>query len=248
MGILLKLAFLFFIGSMIGWGIEVLFRRFFSAANPERRWINPGFLVGPYLPLYGFGLCLLYLIAQLELLLPAQSAWANKLLLFVLMAICMTAIEYVAGLIFIRGMHVKLWDYSGEWGNIQGIICPKFSFFWAVLGAAYYFLVHPHILGALRWLSENLAFSFVIGFFFGVFLIDFTYSAKLLSKIRAFATDHEVVVKYEELRDHIRKSRAAMLEKKRFFLSLHSSVTVTEQLKQLYENLLHRNDTQEQKK
>lgn len=54
MSLFLTIAFLFFIGSMAGWGIEVVFRRFFSSANPERKWINPGFLSGPYLPLYGF--------------------------------------------------------------------------------------------------------------------------------------------------------------------------------------------------
>ena len=42
-------AFLFFIGSCLGWCMEVFFRRFFSRANPERKWINPGFLAGPYL-------------------------------------------------------------------------------------------------------------------------------------------------------------------------------------------------------
>ena len=54
----LKLAFLFFMGCLLGWCLEVLYRRF-TPANKERRWINPGFLVGPYLPLYGFGLCTL---------------------------------------------------------------------------------------------------------------------------------------------------------------------------------------------
>lgn len=50
MSLFLTIAFLFFIGSMAGWVIEVVFRRFFSSANPERKWINPGFLSGPYLP------------------------------------------------------------------------------------------------------------------------------------------------------------------------------------------------------
>ena len=30
------------------------------------------------------------------------------------MALSVTLIEYFAGLIFIKGMHVKLWDYSDE--------------------------------------------------------------------------------------------------------------------------------------
>ena len=53
MNLFLTLAFLFFIGAITGWVIEVLFRRFLSSANPERKWINPGFCTGPYLPLYG---------------------------------------------------------------------------------------------------------------------------------------------------------------------------------------------------
>lgn len=78
MNILLKLAYLFFIGSVIGWCIEVIFRRFFSSANPERKWINPGFCTGPYLPLYGCGLCILYLIASLESLHLFKTMWSIR--------------------------------------------------------------------------------------------------------------------------------------------------------------------------
>ena len=69
------------------------------------------------------------------------------------MAIAMTVVEYIAGRIFIIGMNIKLWDYSDEWGNIQGIICPLFSFFWGVIAALYYFFLHPHILNAVYWLA-----------------------------------------------------------------------------------------------
>ena len=55
MNLFLTLAYLFFIGSTLGWVAELLYRRFLSGANPERKWINPGFCVGPYVPLYGFG-------------------------------------------------------------------------------------------------------------------------------------------------------------------------------------------------
>lgn len=62
----LILGFLFCIGSLAGWVPEVFYRRFFSSVNPERKWINPGFCTGPYLPLYGSGLCILHLPASLE--------------------------------------------------------------------------------------------------------------------------------------------------------------------------------------
>lgn len=230
MSILLKMAFLFLIGSIVGWGIEVIFRRFFSNANPERKWINPGFLSGPYLPLYGFSLCVLYLLAQCEQFLPIADPGWRKAVLFLVMALCVTAVEYLAGLIFIRGMHVQLWDYSSQWGNFQGIICPKFTFFWLLLSACYYFLVHPRILGALNWLANNLTFSFVIGFFYGVFMIDFVSSARLLAKIKNFAEENGIVVRLEELREHIRKSREARSEKARFLLSMYSHTPIAEHL------------------
>ncbi len=235
MNFLLKMAYLFFIGSLLGWGIEVLYRKFFSGSNPDHKWVNPGFLTGPYLPLYGFSLCVLYLLAGCEGYLPIANPVLRKALLFVVMSICVTAVEYLAGLIFIKGMHIKLWDYSKLWGNVQGIICPLFTFFWMVLSACYYFLVHPHILDALEWLANNLAFSFVIGFFFGVFTIDFIMSARVLTKIRQFAKDNGIIVRFEELKAHIQESRERSMEKARFLLAMHSRTPLLDQLRGYYE-------------
>ena len=156
------------------------------------------------------------------------------------MAVAMTVIEYIAGIIFIKGMKIKLWDYSDEWGNIGGIICPKFSFFWAVLGAVYYFLIHPYILGALDWLSNNLAFSFVVGLFFGVLLVDFGYSMKLTARIRKFADDHDIVVKYEQLKETVRKSAEERKEKAKFMFSFRSEHNLAEQLEKYFERIKKR--------
>ena len=142
----------------------------------------------------------------------------NKAVLFILAAISMTAIEYIAGVMCLRIAKVRLWDYSTEWGNIQGIICPQYSFYWMLLSALYYFLVHPHILAALEWLSQNLAFSFGIGFFYGILVIDFSYSAQLVAKIRRYADEQQIVVRLEGLREHVRNGLET--RKPRFLLSL----------------------------
>ena len=123
MGIFLTLADLFFIGSLCGWVIELLFR---NIVHHSKKWINPGFCTGPYIPLYGFGLCILFLLAQAESLHLIASPFWNKAMLFCFMAIAMTAIEYIAGIICLKYFKVRLWDYSKMWGNIQGIICPTF--------------------------------------------------------------------------------------------------------------------------
>lgn len=233
MNLSLALAFLFFMGSISGWGIELIFRRFFSGANPERKWINPGFCAGPYVPLYGFGLCIMFLIALLENLHLIANPFWNRIALFFLAAIAMTVIEYIAGVICLKITKVRLWDYSGEWGNIQGIICPKFSFAWAILGAVYFFLIHPHILDALVWLSNNLAFSFVIGFFFGVFTIDVVHSAQLTMKLNGFAMENDVIVRYENIKAHIRSIQDEASQKHYFFHPFRSENPLDEHLREM---------------
>ncbi len=232
MGLFLTLAFLFFIGSVFGWVLELFFRRFFSKANPERKWINPGFCTGPYVPLYGMGLCLLFLIASLENTTWIENPFWEKAALFAFMAVCMTAIEYIAGIMSIKIAKVRLWDYSNQWGNIQGIICPVFSLAWAVLGAVYYFLIHPYILDALRWLSNNLAFSFVIGMFYGVFIIDLAHSVQLVARLRKFARDNDVIIRYENLKAHIRAFQDKTAQKHRFFSPFSSSKALSDHLKE----------------
>ncbi len=220
MSFLLTLAYLFFIGSTVGWCVELLFRRYISNANPERKWINPGFCVGPYLPLYGSGLCILYLFSALGDRVPL--GFFGTIGLLIVMSVSMTIIEYVAGFIGLKFMHVRLWDYRNEKGNFQGLICPKFSAIWAICGIGYYFFVHPHILDALTWLSENLAFSFVIGFFFGVFTIDAAYSANLVAKITRFAIENDVIVRYEKLKSNIRHAEDELKNKTHFLFAFRS--------------------------
>ena len=234
MNLFLTLAYLFFIGSTLGWVAELLYRRFLSGANPERKWINPGFCVGPYVPLYGFGLCILFVLAAIGEKNGVDTV-GEKLLLFAGMAVSMTAIEYIAGIVSLKFMKIRLWDYSKQWGNIQGLICPAFSALWAAVSAVYYFCIHPYILDALDWLSRNLAFSFVIGFFFGVFTIDLVYSAKLLSRIRRFADEHDVVIKVENLKAHIRQRQEERRERYNFLFAYRSRGELLEHLREAQE-------------
>ncbi len=230
---MLALSFLFFMGSVAGWVIELVFRRFFSSANPERKWINPGFCTGPYVPLYGLGLAALYLIVSLERYSVFESVFWTRAALFVAGAAAMTAIEYAAGALSLKLLHVRLWDYSNQWGNVRGLICPKFSLAWAALVAVYYFAIHPYILDSVAWLAQNLAFSFVIGFFYGVFVLDVAHSLQLAARLRRFAEENGVVVKYERLKSHIRAERDRAHEKAGFFQPFKSSRDIAEYLREM---------------
>lgn len=227
---LLILMLLFSAGSLTGWTLEVFYRRF-KLANKERVWINPGFLSGPYLPLYGFGLTMLYLLALTERFIPIADDMLRKGVLFVVMALAMTIIELIAGELFIIRRHLKLWDYSQLKFNYKGIICLRFSFYWALLGAVYYFFIHPRILTGLEWFSRNPLFSFFIGAFYGILIMDLTNTFKLTAKIKTFAEENEMVIRYEELKRHIRREAIANREIYRFMRSFESERSIKESLK-----------------
>ncbi len=225
----LLLVFLYCFGCVMGWVLELFYRRF-APNNKERKWYNPGFLVGPYLPLYGFGLTLLYLISLTDKYIEIKNIYIDKALIVVAIAVAMTLIELIAGKIFIVGMNVKLWDYSNEWGNYQGIICPKFSFYWTLIGALYYFVLHARVVAAVEWFYRNITFSFVLGMFFGIQLVDVVYSANLLAKVKSFAKSHNIIVRYEELRRGIGAYNVAAKQKVHWLCSFVSDVPLTEHL------------------
>ena len=236
----LVITFLFYVGSIAGWVLELLFRRFLSSNNPDRKWINPGFLTGPYLPIYGFGLLALFLMSLFPYVGSSSLkilTWQKTVICILAMGIIMTAIEYIAGLVFIRGMHIKLWDYSKRRGNIQGIICPTFSLIWTVLGALYYFFLQPRIIKLVTWYFNNIAFTFVVGMFFGVFFVDLFYSIHVVNIIRRFAAEHEIIVRYEELKASIRNATDEAREKAHFVFAFKSDRPLKEHL-EAYSNRL----------
>jgi len=57
--------------------------------------------------------------------------WSTPLILqqFVSMLI-ITSLELISGLILNTWLNLGIWDYSNQWGNIAGQICPKFMVLW----------------------------------------------------------------------------------------------------------------------
>ncbi len=206
-----RIALIFVIGGSLGWVIELIYRRL-----AHKKWINPGFLVGPCLPMYGTGLVCLYLLCLPEYSFIASPVW-KAVFVIALLGVLMTLVEYVTGLVFIVGMKVKLWDYSKCWGNIQGIICPLFSFFWTVIAAVYYLFVHKWIVIAGEWIGSNPLFSFFVGMYLGVMLVDVCYSFHIVTKLRKWAAEHKSTVTLEELKLSM-KVRADKLKQKIGFL------------------------------
>jgi len=235
--IFLIIAYLFFFGSFAGWVLELFFRRFLSKANPERKWLNPGFLFGPCVPLYGFGTVALYGLSACEQTLFgsfAGSFWFY-IVMFFLMAAAMTLIEFIAGILSLKVMHLRLWDYSDKWGNILGIICPEFMFIWGLLSAGYYFLLYPRLRLLVEWFVAHPLFSFIVGVCFGIFMVDFAFSLHLGTVLRRRATELDrTLYDFVDLQAFQRR-----MQTKRGFFRIPSLRPLTERIDDFAE-FLHR--------
>ncbi len=231
MEVFVAILILFAIGAMTGWVIEVFWRRFFS---PPKVWKNPGFLHGPWLPLYGFGTVLLYAISSLPVHL------AIKILLF---CVVMTLIEYIAGIIFIKGMKIKLWDYSTCWGNIQGIICPLYSFLWTVLGTLFYFFVFPTLDTVVHYILNHYYTYLLIGLFYGIFLCDFFATIDFTAKLAKFKKEvveakldaisaRKEAISLEELKVSVRKKMRERGRRYNFFIPFNDDFSLSESIRE----------------
>ena len=63
-------------------------------------------------------------------------------------------------------------------------------------------------------------FSFFVGMFWGVFIIDLVFSCKNASIIKTYGKDNDVIVKYDELKALLQRKRYDADEKSRFFNQL----------------------------
>lgn len=220
MSLFLAFCFLFFIGSLVGWVLELLY-----AKLTMKKIINPGFFVGPWVPIYGFGLCVVTFIY-----IVVTKYDINPFLSIVIMGICLTLIELIAGLIF-KKMDVRLWDYSDRWGNYKGIICPFFSIIWLVGSFIYYYLFAPYVINLLLWFSKHLGFSLYIGMFLGLFIVDVFYSFNILTIIRKYAKENNIEVKYEDFKRHIKERQEKRRENYSFIFPFKQTKSVEEYLK-----------------
>lgn len=100
----------FFFLAFIGWSWEVLLY-----LVTERDFVNRGLYQGPYLPIYGLGGVLLYVLLRRLTQRPA--------LVFVLSALLCSALEYFGSWFLETVWGIRWWDYSGSFLNLNGRIC-----------------------------------------------------------------------------------------------------------------------------
>ena len=203
MDALFEYLFLFCLCASAGWCLEVVYR-----GIRHRKVVNPGFLTGCSLPIYGIGGVILYFLSGLKLrALPNEFLRVTVILL--LAVLIMTLIELIGGLIAVKFFRVRLWDYSEEWMNFKGVICPKFSLFWGIICAVYYFLIYPFLHRIAVDVVVMPLLILAIGGYLGIFLVDLVHSLRLMQRIKDYAVHMRTLVQLDQLkanaRDHFRR-------------------------------------------
>ncbi|MCX7882841.1 MAG: putative ABC transporter permease [Brevinematales bacterium] len=159
-----------------GWFLETVFRSF-----QQRKLVNPGFLQGPFVAVYGFGGVGIYLVT---LLLPFDQwgIWA-----WVLILVLPSVVEYVAGWFTETIFHLKLWDYSELPFHLHGRICLYFSVVWGILSVIVVVWIQPFLLSLLEMLS--LEWRWLLTGWLSMYLVvDFWFSAKMYQRYAVWIT------------------------------------------------------------
>lgn len=86
-------------------------------------------------------------------------------------------------------------------------------------------------------IAKSWSFSFIVGIFFGVFIVDLINSAQLVSKIRKYAEERELVVRYENFKLLIRSNMEQASKTVQFMFPFHSNRSINELLEEAHEAL-----------
>ena len=163
---------LFMIYSFFGWIIEII-----NFIIESKKVVDRGFLIGPYLPIYGIGSLLMLTFLQ---------KYSNDLItLFCMCTIICCILEYLTSYIMEKLFHARWWDYSKKSFNINGRICLQTAVLFGLGGCLIIRVVNPILVSILSIIPSVVLTVFSIIFFVIIF-VDFLISFKVIYNFRTF--------------------------------------------------------------
>ena len=197
---LYKYIFLFFIYAFIGWIIEIIL-----TIVMDHKLINRGFLIGPYLPIYGFGCVFLVLVLD--------GLKDNLLLLFIVTFITCCLIEYITSYVLEKIFKLRWWDYKQYKFNLNGRICLETMLPFSIGGVLIIKYITPYLFKVLNKLPLKMVVIFELVLVI-ILIIDFLISALLIKKLNIDSTnkDDTEIIK-SNMKDNIKKDIKKRIKK-----------------------------------
>ena len=149
---LINLILLFFAYAFLGWCIEVTLKYF-----QFHRFINRGFLTGPWLPIYGSGAALITI--AVKGLSPLESSVGTT---FMVSFILCGVVEYMTSFVLEKRFHARWWDYSQKPMNLHGRVWIGNLILFGLGGVLIVELFNPLLLRLSGHMSFRLRETLVI--------------------------------------------------------------------------------------
>lgn len=153
-----QVLFLFIIYSFTGWLLEMVYRSW-HAGRP----VNPGFLTGPLVPLYGAGVLVIIYLSDL---MAPFSMPARAMGYFVVI----TMLEFLTGELLLAATGRRFWDYTDCRFHLRGHVCLRFSVYWVIMAFIFEYALFPLSMSLIARVPEGglnvfntLAVFFIIG-------------------------------------------------------------------------------------
>lgn len=166
---------LFLIYSFIGWFYEVLL-----TLVKKKKFINRGFLIGPYCPIYGVGS--LFVIFLLNDYLDKPFG------LFILSMVICSIVEYTGSFLLEKIFKTSWWDYSSQKFNINGRICLETMIPFGLGCMLIMYIVNPFFVSILIKIPKVVA-NIIAVILLILFIIDFTVSFQIIWKFKKISDD-----------------------------------------------------------
>lgn len=168
------LALYFIIFSFSGWLMETI-----RVSLRTKKFINRGFINGPFCPIYGIGMILIIVFL---------NDLKDNIIILILSGILLSSsLEYITSYLLEKIFNAKWWDYSYRKFNLKGRICLDISCIWGLLSFIMIKYVVPFINYYINIIPRNFG-EFVINVFFIVFFIDLIFTIYSLLSLKTIIT------------------------------------------------------------
>ncbi len=212
---------LFFIYCLLGWVWETCY-----VSLRKRKWVNRGFLYGPWLPIYGSGA-----IAILFVTLPVQT---NPALVFFLGMITATVLEYVTGVVMEKLFHMRYWDYSSQPLNVNGHICFHVSLAWGLFSLLMVRVIHPPIDRLISDIPADMADAVTL-------VLAIAFAVDTTSSVRAALDMKSLLAKLEDSKELLQQAETSLHTAMENLLPHH--IDLSEKLEKIRENFVKSRET-----
>ena len=177
--------FFFYFYCFLGWIWETCYVSVLKA-----KWVNRGFMRGPFLPIYGSGA-----IVVLIFTLPFRT---NPGLVFVVGMASATILEYFTGAAMEQMFHVRYWDYSNQRLNLNGHICVTSSLAWGMFSVILTLYGHTPVERLVSCMCFNVLEVIV-------FVLTVYISIDMAESVREAINLKEVLLSLEENNEEFRR-------------------------------------------